>query len=90
MTWNFCTTETVTASKDYPCNACVWLRNADLRGELSFAELRKVALAKRDGWKIKKGQKYLKTTGKWDGDFDTVRSRPEIDDICRDHEVYEE
>jgi hypothetical protein len=90
MTWDFSKTLLVTARKDYPCEACEWLVNSIDHGELTFSELRQVALAKRDGYKIKKGQTYVRVKGKWEGEFAIFRARPAIDDICRKHSIYQE
>lgn len=90
MGWDCYEESTPIARKDYNCDASDFL--CEMIGEVkfSFAELRLIVKAKRDKWRIKKGQKYLKVKGKWDGDFCTFRARPELDDICRKHELYYE
>ena len=88
MAWEFEETTEQVATKDYNCDACDWVNNDFANLDLSFSELRSYALAKRDKFKIKKGQMYTKTKGKWDGEFCTFRARIDIDKICLAHFVY--
>lgn len=89
--WDVATTTTQTARKDYQCEASNWIIECGL-GEVnfSFTELRLIAKAKRDGWKIKKGQQYVKVCGKWDGEWSVFRARPEIDDLCQKYDIYKD
>lgn len=59
-------------------------------GLLTFSELRAIARLKANGWKIKKGQVYMKQFNKMDGDTYTFRSLPEIAAICHKYELYPE
>jgi hypothetical protein len=89
--WDVATTTTQTARKDYQCEASNWIIETGI-GEFpfSFAELRLIAKAKRDDWKIKKGQQYVKVCGKWDGEWSVFRARPEINNLCQYHGIYQE
>lgn len=78
------------ARKDHYCMASEWLLNSGIfDGEYSFAELREIVKAKRNGWKIKKGQRYIRQNNKYDGKLYTFKAIPAIDKICRDHDLYE-
>ena len=80
--------------KEYECNACLWLLdylNDQPRDTgLTISELRTVVKVKRNGWKIKPGDKYLRQVQKFEGEISTVRSIPAIDEICQRHDLYPE
>ena len=78
------------AAKDYPCDACEWIFNSINEGIFSFDEMRLIVKAKRDNWKVKKGQKYVKVTGIWNGDWSVFRGRPEIDALCHKYKIYQD
>ena len=88
MSWDFCTTTEQVARRDYHCQASDWIFELDLKGQLSFSELRSIAKAKRDKWKIKKGDRYTKTKGKFYGEFAVFRARLDLDKICINHDLY--
>ena len=90
MSWNPQTVTEPIARKDYHCNACDWLDTYLNGGIFSFAEYRLIVKAKRDGWRIKAGQRYVKVEGKWDGEWSIFRARPEINEICQKHSIYAE
>lgn len=91
MTWECVTTEAVTARKDYPCQAMEWINSCDLEQEdFTPEEWEQIEQARAEGNRILKGQNYLKTRGKWEGDWDTFRARPEIDAICHKYDIYQE
>jgi hypothetical protein len=78
-----------TARKDYNCAACERLRDVLGDKEFTISEYREIVKAKRQNWKIKKGQKYFRQV-LTDGEIYTWRAIPEIDQICRDHNLYKE
>jgi hypothetical protein len=79
------------ARKDYSCDSWEWLSNAWPLGDfLSFTEMRKVVKAKRNSYKIKKGDRYFKQTGLYDGEFYTFRAIPDLNEICMKHDIYDE
>lgn len=78
------------AKKDYICNAIEWVVNSDCWCDLTFTEKKEMVKAKRNKWKIKKGQVYYKQVGIWNGDFGVFRAIPSIDNICQRLELYQE
>lgn len=77
------------ARKDYICQACEVIRDFLGDEEFSFSECKEIVKARRNNWKIKKGERYFRQVLK-DGSIYTWRAIPEIDQICRDHDLYEE
>jgi len=90
MSWDFYEHSTPKARKDYRCDACEFINEAINEGYFSFAEMRLIVKAKRNGWKIKKGEIYDKCSGKFDGDFSVFRAIPEMNDLCLKHDLYYE
>ena len=83
MEWSFSTTETFTARKNYECDACGWL-NIDLSYVIelcTFTEKKQIVKARGNNWQIKKGQKYIKVKGIWEGEWSVYRAIPEIQNI---------
>lgn len=82
----------VTARKNYCCNASEFLRDGinDLRGRLSFKELRAIADARKQNWKVIAGERCLVQNNKGDGEMYTFRARPEIHAICSKFDFYPE
>lgn len=82
-----------TARKDHEDSAGVWIRNclSDIRscGELTFSELRVIVNLKNNGWKIKKGEKYIDSVCKQDGGLYQFKYKPEINAICNKLDMYE-
>lgn len=79
------------ARKDYECMASVFLLDLGFCGSpLTFAELRKVVLARRDGWMIRKGTRYVYQFNKYDGDRYVFRAIKDIHEICLKYDVYPE
>tara|TARA_Y100000780_G_scaffold176831_1_gene162005 strand:- start:7884 stop:8156 length:273 start_codon:yes stop_codon:yes gene_type:complete len=79
-----------TARKEHNCDACECLLAPGVNGMgYSFSELRAVVKAKRNNWKIVKGQKYVKQTNTFDGRVFTFKAIPEIHEICVKHNLYE-
>ena len=79
------------ARKEYQCNASLFVEPClfDLIGDLSFSEKRAVVQARRDGWKILKGQRYIRQTIKFEGEISTVHSRVDMHRICLNHDLYQ-
>lgn len=79
-----------TARKEHRCDACEFLLQdlCSTVGELTFSEKRDVVKARRNSWKIKKGQKYINQVCKYD-DIYTVKAIPEIHAICLKYGLYE-
>lgn len=77
------------ARKDYPCGACEWLNEGGLP-DMTFSEAKLYIKARRDGFKIKTGQKYVKQANIFSGDFCCFRARPEMHELCLKYDIYEE
>jgi hypothetical protein len=78
------------AKKEHGCDACTWLINGGYPEGMSISEWRSVVRAKRNKWKIKAGQKYIRQTGIYEGDFYCSKSIPEIHEICLKYDIYED
>ena len=77
------------ARKDYYCDACPYVRDSLKRkDEFTISELREIAKAKRNNWKIIKSQEYLAQTQVDSGDIYTVRVIPAIHEICLKYDLY--
>ena len=79
------------AKKDYDCDACHYLLdNHGIQGNgFRIADLRLIVKAKRNGYRILKGQKYVYQVNKMAGDFYIYRAIPEIHDFCLKNEIYD-
>ena len=79
------------ARKHHTCDACIWLLNGDGWNGMGFSisELRSISRAKRNKWKIVPGQKYLRQNNIYDGELYTFKAIPEIDAICKNHDLYD-
>ena len=81
------------ARKNHICDACWTLRNylTPTGNPLTFGEMRAVAIAKQNGWKILKGQTYVRqfnTDGS--GEVWTFKAIPAILNICDKYKLYDE
>lgn len=84
--------ETPKARKEHRCMACDFLRD-DLPNTVSylnFSEKRDVVKARRNNWKIQKGEVYTKQFLKDGGDVYGFKAITAIHDICIDHDLYPE
>jgi hypothetical protein len=77
------------ARKSYNCEASQFLTIDGLPLGLTFKELRAVVTARKNIWKILKGEIYLRQCCK-DGDVYTFRAIPEIHEICIKYDIYPE
>jgi hypothetical protein len=78
------------AKKDYQCDACNWLIEVGVNDiGLTFAEYRQVVKAKRNGWKIRKGEHYYKQAQIFDGEFCVFKGIPAIVDICQKYKLFD-
>lgn len=77
------------ASKDYDCEASVFLEDTGY-GEDDFEkeEWLIIEKARSEGFKILKGTVYDKLEGKWEGDWAVFRSRQDINGICLKYGFY--
>lgn len=89
MSWELANHSTPVARKEYRCEAWPFIDNSGYV-ELDFdaEEWEVIQIAKAENFKIKKGDKYVKITGKWEGDFEVFRARADLDAICHKYELY--
>lgn len=79
-----------TAKKDYDCEASLFIQEGIQWGEFTFSEWRSIVKAKQAGWKIKKGEKYVRQFNTNGSETWTFRARPEIHEICLKYDYYQE
>jgi len=92
MSWEMETVEYPKARKDYSCDAAEWIGNTVGFNEREFEpeDWEKIEAAMNKNFKILKGEKYLKVSGKYDGEFSTFRAIPALDEICKKYDIYED
>lgn len=78
------------ARKDYHCDACHFMLETlcDIIGDMKFSEKREVVKAKRNNWKIKKGDLYVRQFNKGGGDTWTYLAIPAISEICFKYDLF--
>lgn len=80
---------TPTARKEHECMACEFILNNSINGEgFTRPELRALSRARKNKWRIVKGQKYVKQNNKIGSDLYTFKAIQEIHDICVKYEFY--
>lgn len=92
MTWEMETVTQQVARKDYLCDASVLLMSATNFDERVFeqSEIGLLRESKASGLKILKGERYMKVSGKWEGEFAVFRSRIGLDVLCAKYGAYDE
>lgn len=92
MSWEIAKVEHPVARKNYQCQASVWIDNTVgfFRSEFDPEDWEKIKVAAKKDFKILKGEKYKKISGKFDGEFGVFRAIPELDDICKKYDLYDE
>ena len=87
--WELAKTKTIMARKEHNCEASDWITNSNY-GEIDFdpEDWAIIQKAKDENWKIKKGDLYLYTTGKYDGEFCAYKARIDLDKICKKYDLY--
>lgn len=91
MTWDVYTKTNPVARKEYKCDACELIFRKEFREEdMSPEDWDTFMGAWGCDCKILKGEKYIKLKGFADGEPDTFRARPEIDEICVYNNFYED
>jgi len=89
MGWEMETRTDPVARKDYHCQASDWICESGRdESEYEVKDWATIKKAKSEDWKILKGTKYVKVSGKYDGDFATFRAREDLEDICQRYEIY--
>lgn len=90
MSWEMYTETRPIARKNYKCNALELILNSGL-GERDFdaKDWQAIENAKKEGG-ILKGTRYIKVKGKWEGEFDVFRARPDMSAVCEEYYFYED
>lgn len=78
------------ARKSYNCVACEYIQDFLNQGYFTIADYRQIVIAKRQGWKIQPGQKYVKQTISDGGEIITYRAIPEMDALCSKYDLFPE
>lgn len=78
------------ARKDHDCMASEFVRESLNEGIFNFSEYRDIVKAKKNDWKIKKGQKYLDCVCVADGHIYSFKAIIEMDYLCRFYDLYED
>ncbi len=78
------------AAKDHHCSACEWIGEILHDIPFTFAERRAIVKARKNGWIIKKGERYIVQNGVQDGEFYVFKAIPAIHEICIEYDIYEE
>ena len=80
-----------TAIREHDCMACEWILNGGGIDGAGFTrpELRTLSRARKNKWKIIKGQEYIRQGNTHDGEIYTFRAIPEIHKICLKYDLYE-
>ena len=78
---------TPVARKDYHCGASEVLLQHGTE-VLTFAEKREMVKARRQGYKILKGQRYINQCMSNDGELYTFKAIPSIHGLCLKHDLY--
>lgn len=76
------------AKKDHRCSACVWIMELICEYDFTFAELREIVKARKNGWRINAGEEYIKQINICDGDFYVYKAIPAIHEICIKNDVF--
>lgn len=79
-----------TAKKRHVCDACFWIINGLHDVEWTISELRQVVKARRNGYMIVPGDKYIEQIQKDGGDFIVFKALVEMDKLCWKHGLYPE
>tara|TARA_R110000764_G_scaffold146819_1_gene234604 strand:- start:3658 stop:3930 length:273 start_codon:yes stop_codon:yes gene_type:complete len=76
--------------KEHNCDASDWILSAGIDGVgFSISEKRALVKARRNKWKISKGQKYIRQGNIQDGELYTFKAIPELHSICLKCNLYD-
>lgn len=91
MSWEFCETTKQKARKNYLDGAWEYIDKTLGWNLLEYDKDDRETIAKIKTEKtIKKGDFYIKTKGKWEGEFSTFRVSIDANYICQKYELYPE
>jgi len=84
------TDERPIARKEYHCQASDWINDCGWAdGDWTQEEAEDIEAARKDGWKIRKGERYVYQTGRHEGEMVTFRAKERLHEICLRHNLYE-
>ena len=90
MSWEIETTTTPVAKKEYHCEASDWIDNCGGgEGDFEPEDWAVIQNALAENNKILIGTRYIKTHGKFDGEFSTYRCREDLNSICVKYDLYD-
>lgn len=68
-----------------------WIINGDVDPlRLTFGERRQIVTARRNGWRIKAGERYVRQAVKCCGDFGNFVAIPALHEICLKYDLYDQ
>lgn len=78
------------ARRSYPCGAAEFVIDAlnNHPNPFTFSELRIIAKAKKNNWRIQEGEQYVYQFNKFSGETYTFRANKELHALCVEHELY--
>jgi hypothetical protein len=96
MSFTFLHEKIKTARKQYDCAASEWISNYGSLAEMMddykmpFSDRRKLAIMKKEKFKVLIGTKYLEQVGIYEGDFNCLQCRLDAVEICRKYGLFED
>ena len=89
--WDFATDSSPVAKKEYNFQAWPWIVNSGCYpDDFNETEIAIIDKARSEGFKVLRGTRYLRVSGKWEGEMSTYCARLDIQKICDDYELQEE
>lgn len=78
------------AAKRYLCDACEWWRASGLTLDDCETDEQREAVRKAEAaeWSIHPGEQYIYARGVESGEFYSYRGRPDMDEVCRDLDLW--
>ena len=83
---------TPVARKTHYCNACEFVFNGDINRGFTFSEYRAIIKARNNGYRILKGEKYIRQFigDSISGEVWSFKAIPDIHAICLKYDFYED
>lgn len=78
------------ARKKYHCDASAVFHNGSCVEDLPDEDIPAYVAAQMDGFMIMPGQRYIKHVYRDGGELRTYRGRPDMDNICSKHNLWED
>ena len=91
MTWDMATVSEQKARKVYHCEASEWIDNSGYsERDYTPEDWLTIEKARSEDYEIRIGTNYVKTAGKWEGEFSVFRARKDLNLICHKYKFYED